>query len=132
MDISKDIYRICSLGKTLTETIQEVIHEDPQSKEIIEKIWKIYDTVLDEEMSKLQNTPDATINGKLETFQRIPLENSNNNKQVCRLVVKDAKIDVKYSNNSSKIDIKPQYLKIVAYEQASNKDNKNKKKSNAK
>ncbi|KAL4473795.1 hypothetical protein ABPG74_022659 [Tetrahymena malaccensis] len=132
MDISKDIYRICSLGKTLTETIQEVIHEDPQSKEIIEKIWKIYDTVLDEEMSKLNNTPDASINGKLETFQRIPLENSNNNKQVCRLVVKDAKIDVKYSNSNYKIDIKPQYLKIVAYEQPASKDNKNKKKSNAK
>ncbi|KAL4464331.1 hypothetical protein ABPG72_017117 [Tetrahymena utriculariae] len=132
MDISKDIYRICSLGKTLTETIQEVIHEDPQSKEIIEKIWKIYDSVLDEEMGKLQNTPDASISGKLETFQRIPLENSNNNKQVCRLVVKDAKIDVKYSNTTYKIDIKPQYLKIVAYEQPNNKDNKNKKKSNAK
>lgn len=47
-----DIYRICSLGKTLTETINEVI-KDP-TEELVNKIWKLYDQSLEEEMGKLK------------------------------------------------------------------------------
>lgn len=53
-----DIYRICSLGKSLKETIQEVI-KDP-TEELNNKIWKLYDQCLEDEMKKIKDQ-DATI-----------------------------------------------------------------------
>lgn len=53
-----DIYRICGLGKTLTETINEVL-KDP-TEDLVNKIWKLYDQCLEEEMQRLKDQ-DAMI-----------------------------------------------------------------------
>jgi len=63
-----DIYRICSLGKALTETIEEVVR-DP-TEQLKNKIWRLYDSCLEEEMAKLKDH-DATINVSFEMTKNI-------------------------------------------------------------